>query len=155
LIITQPMYLRQAGSTFLNSREFMEIVRARLKPGGLFCLYSWGTEAQKLVMRQTAASVFEHGESFLDGYLLVLSGQPLDFGQAALERRFREYSGDPLWDEVAANAETASPAAVRSVLDHPRLVWSAWGLNLTDDEPLIEYPGILETRLEWARQAAR
>jgi spermidine synthase len=155
LIITQPMYLKQAGSTFLNSREFMDIVRARLKPGGLFCLYSRGTEAQELVIRQTAGSVFGHGESCMDGYLLVLSGQPLDVGQEALERRFREYSGDPLWDEVADNAETASPAAVRSVLDHPRLVWSAWGLNLTDDDPLIEYPGILETRLEWARQAAR
>lgn len=155
LIITQPMYLKQAGSTFLNSREFMAIVRARLKPGGVFCLYSRGTEAQKLVMRQTAANVFQYGESFLDGYLLLLSDGPLDVGQEALEKRFRENGDDPLWGEVTANVETASPAAVGRLLDDPRLVWSAWGLSLTDDDPLIEYPDMLERRLERARRARR
>jgi SAM-dependent methyltransferase len=155
LIIAQPLYLSQAGSTFLNSREFMEIARARLKPRGILCLYSRGTEAQKRVMRQTAASVFAHGESFKNGYLLVLSDAGFDLTEEALLRRFRGNREDPLWREVAANAETGSSAAVRSVLDDPRLDWSAWGLNLTDDDPLIEYPGILDTRLEWARQAAR
>jgi spermidine synthase len=155
LIITQPLYLKQAGSAFLNSREFLEIIRARLNPGGVFCLYSRGTEEQKLVMRQTAASVFPHGESFLDGYLLVLSSGPLDLSAEALRRRFVEYDDDPLWREIAANPETKSAQAVHAALDDPRLQWSAWGLNLTDDDPLIEYPDLLGTRLKWAEKASR
>lgn len=147
VIVTQPLYLKQSGSGLLNSREFFELVRSRLESNGTFCLYSKGTVAQKRSVRETAAGVFAHGESFYGGYLLVLSQDPLRVDRRAMEERFQQFSEDPLWREIAGHGPTRDSNAVLSQLDRPRRSWSAGGLIVTDDHPVIEYPGVLAAML--------
>ena len=148
LIVTQPLYLKQAGSGILNSREFFLLVRSRLRPGGVFCLYSRGTEAQKRSMRETAATVFPYGESFFGGYLLVLAESPLALDGRTLRERFEGNRDDPLWREICTFEKTRDADAVRAAVDHPRLRWDAAGWIVTDDHPVIEYPYELYDLLE-------
>lgn len=155
LMVTQPLHLKQSGSGLLNSLEFLKLVRSRLQPDGVFCLYSQGTIAQRRAVRETAASVFPYGESMYDGYLLVLSKQPLLIDRETMEKRFRVYASDPLWREIARNPETKDAAAVLARIDHPRLSWDARGLVVTDDHPVIEYPHSLATMLELRDRMAR
>ncbi len=140
IVQSQPLYLRQAGSGLLNSLEMMRLVAARLAPGGIFCLYSNGTPEQALLLRATAARVFPGRVSFLDGYLLLLSNEPLDDLDARLRARFAR--ADPLLDEVRAFPATATADAVLALRD-PDLSWDAGPLVTTDDRPLVEYPGRL------------
>ena len=77
IITTAPLYLRQAGSGTLNSRETFALIQSRLAPGGVACVFSWGTDAQAYVVRQTAADVFDYQLSLWGGYLLLLSDSPL------------------------------------------------------------------------------
>ena len=141
LIQTQPLYLKQGGSALLNSVGFYELIRDRLKPNGVFCLYSNGTAAQAFAVRQTAARVFAHGVSFLDGYLLVLSNDPIDLSTNTLARRLSQ--DDPLWREIRTFSRTQSPEAIHTLLDMPPLDWGDGRLTITDDRPIVEYPALL------------
>jgi hypothetical protein len=87
--------------------EFLRLVRARLNPGGIFCIYSNGTPEQALAMRQTALSVFTHLRSCENGYLLLLSDQDIPGPQdiAELQRRINALGG--LAREMRALPETA------------------------------------------------
>ena len=146
LIQTQPLYLKQAGSSLLNSVEFYTLVGQRLKPGGVFCLYSNGTAQQAFVIRQTASAVFEHHTSFLNGYLLILSNDPIDLTEAALAERFK--TTDPLWDEIRSWPETRNPKAVLELLDSPPLDWGDGRLIVTDNHPIVEYPMYIAARVK-------
>jgi spermidine synthase len=141
VIQTQPLYLKQAGSSLLNSREFFELISSRLKPGGVFCLYSNGEPQQAFAIRQTAAQVFRGRESFLNGYLLVLSNEPIAINEDDLARRLA--SNDPLWREIAAYELTRDAAGVLALLDRPTLPWGDGQLLVTDDRPIVEYPEFL------------
>ena len=145
IVVTQPLYLKQSGSGLLNSQQFLTVVRSRLKPGGVFCLYSQGSPAQQLAVRETADAVFDYGESFYGGYLLVLSQRPIRIDHESLEKRFSASPGDPLWREIAGYARTRDATAVLDQLDRPRLSWDSFGLVVTDDHPVIEYPDVLES----------
>jgi len=59
IIQTQPLYLKQAGSSDLNSREFLEIIKSRLNKNGIFCLYSNGNPSQAEVLRNTADDLLD------------------------------------------------------------------------------------------------
>jgi hypothetical protein len=133
-IITQaPLYLRQAGSSVLLSRQYMQIVRSRLKPGGVTQLSA--IFGQALVVRQTAAGVFRHGESFKRGYLLLLSDSPITFDIASIERALgTAEAGDPFVAEVRGFGVERLAAA----LDRPRLPWEGSPVIVTDDHPVVE-----------------
>ncbi len=154
LVVTQPLYLMQAGSSFLNSREFLALVRSRLRPRGVLCLYSRGTEPQKRALRETATRVFRYGESFFGGYLLVLSDWELELGEQRLAERFRQQSKDPLWQEIQTFDPTRDAQALLTQLDRPRHSWNAHGLIVTDDHPVIEYPYMLKRMLRERDAAA-
>ena len=154
LVVTQPLYLMQAGSGFLNSREFLALVRSRLRPGGVLCLYSRGTEPQKRALRETAARVFRYGESFFGGYLLILSDWELELDEQRLAERFRRHSNDPLWREIQTFDLTRDAEALLTQLDRPRHSWNAHGLIVTDDHPVIEYRYMLKKMLEEREAAA-
>jgi predicted membrane-bound spermidine synthase len=141
LIQTQPLYLKQAGSSLLNSKEFFQLVSRRLKRYGVFCLYSNGEPQQAFAVRQTAAEVFAGRETFMNGYLLVLSNEPIRIDEATLTRRLA--SGDPLWREIASCERTRDAAAILTVLDRPALPWGDGRLLVTDDRPIVEYPAFL------------
>ena len=86
--------------------EFMQLVSRRLNPGGIFCLYSNGSPEQAFAIRETADSVFPYRETFFDGYLVILSNDPIHIDEAALDSKLQ--SADPLWTEVQSYPETAT-----------------------------------------------
>lgn len=146
VIQTQPLYLKQAGSSLLNSEQFYRLVSKRLKPGGIFCLYSNGTPGQALVVRQTAAKVFAHYRSFSHGYLLLLSNEPIDLAEPRLLERFR--SPGPFWDEVRAFEPTKDANAFLRLFDSVDFPWGKGDLITTDDHPIVEYPAYVEAKIE-------
>ena len=145
VIQTQPLYLKQAGSGLLNSVQFYSLISKRLKPGGVFCLYSNGTPAQALVVRQTAKEVFPHYRSFSHGYLLLLSKETLDLDEASLRERFQSVGA--FWDEVRAFERTKDPVAFLQLFDPPDFPWGRGDLISTDDHPIVEYPSFVEERV--------
>lgn len=94
-IISEPSNPWIAGISGLFTREYFEEARARLAPGGVFCLwfhlYEQSDESIQLVLR-TVASVFPHATVFqvlLDGDVIVLaSNDPLVPDFARMEDRF-------------------------------------------------------------------
>jgi spermidine synthase len=146
LITQQPLYLKQAGSGILLSKEYFRLVAKRLKPDGVFCVYSNGTPQQALAVRQTAAEVFPYRLVLHNGYLLVLSSSPLDFSQTRLDallnqegellreiRAYRDRIGWELWLKYTKTAEL--PLADSQVV-------------ITDDFPIVEYPAHLAALLK-------
>lgn len=149
IIQTQPLYLKQAGSALLNSVEFFELISRRLKPGGVFCLYSNGTPAQAYSIRQTADQVFPFRQSFFDGYLVILSMEPIHLDAEVLRSRLQ--SDDRLWQEIAGFAGTATPDLILDALDEPGLPCHGTGFVITDDHPIVEYPQLLAQQIQAAR----
>jgi spermidine synthase len=142
VIVTAPLHLRQAGSGLLLSREYFELLSSRLEPDGVVALYAHeGEPEQALLVRRTAASVFEHTRSFDGGVLLVASHVPLDVSPARIAERLA--LGDPLWREVAAwdakQRERGQPG-IQARVDRPSLPATPGRHLITDDHPLVEYP---------------
>jgi len=142
LITQQPLYLRQSGSGILLSREYFELVKRHLKPGGVFCIYCnphvdsqlrdvVDTAAMAAVVRRTAAEVFPYCESFFGGYMLIVSNEPLDASEQAIRRRLGD---DRLSDEVR---RYGVPQLAGS-LDQPKLAWES-PHRVTDNHPVVEY----------------
>ncbi len=151
LITQQPLYLMQAGSGLLLSQEYFELVRSRLKPGGIFCAYTYDLEnhAQSQAVRQTAQAVFPYCESFCDGWMIIASDQPIDVSRRHLLREMGR-SG-PLFDEIRVYESAATRGVVESLLamvDRPRLSWDASTLVITDDHPFVEYPWVAARMLQ-------
>jgi predicted membrane-bound spermidine synthase len=145
VITTAPLYLKQAGAGLLNAVETFEVVRSHLKPGGIACVFSWGTDAQAFVVRQTAAQVFEHHLSIWGGYLLLLSDSPIDMSAATLRTRLATHAGDPLWAQIAEHAgEQIDANYLADIVDNPQFSWGDGRLFTTDDRPIIEYPRYLD-----------
>jgi protein-L-isoaspartate O-methyltransferase len=148
IITTAPLYLRQAGSGLLNSKETYELIQSRLKPGGIACVFSWGTDAQAFTVRQTAAQVFDHQRSIWGGYLLLLSDSPIEFGAAALRARMERYSDDPLWAEIIEFAGPLGAEGLADLVDSPQFDWGDGRLTTTDDRPILEYPLYLSAQVK-------
>lgn len=146
LITSQPLYLKQAGSAYLNSVEFLRLVRARLNPGGIFCLYSNGTPEQALAMRQTALSVFTHLRSCENGYLLLLSDQAITAADDIVELQRRIDALGDLAREMRTLPATADATQFALYLDAPALYADGTDLVNNDDTAHLEYPLALRLR---------
>jgi len=144
IIQTQPLYLKQAGSSLLNSIEFYQLISDRLKPGGVFSLYSNGSPEQAFVIRETADQVFRYRQSFMNGYLLVMSNEPIVIDEARLKERYAQH--DPLWEEIRNFAPTSTAAKALKALDKP-MPSGNLGLLIRDDRPIVEYPAYLRDQL--------
>lgn len=146
LITQQPLYLKQAGSGILLSREYFQLVRKRLKKNGVFCIYSncQGETQQAHLVRKTAASVFPYCESFGEGYMIVASDSPFTYDTTCLDDSANR---DPLVREMRLHGARK----IRDYHDVPRLNWSDLPAIITDDHPLIEYPAAIR-RIVAARQ---
>jgi spermidine synthase len=142
LITQQPLYLKQAGSSLLLSREYMELVKNRLKPNGVFCIYcnALGNPKQAQLVRATAASVFAYCESFGNGYMIVASDTPFRYDTAALRRRI---GTDPA---LEGHCQSYGLHRLDAAYDTPRLSWDS-PFIVTDNHPLVEYPLILRAVL--------
>jgi len=146
IIQTQPLYLKQAGSGLLNSVEFFDLVSQRLKPGGIFCLYSNGTAEQAFAIRETADQVFPYRETFRDGYLVILSNDPLELSEEFFDERIKQTG--KLWEQIRSHAETADGVAVMRLLDRPAFPSGNGRLLVTDDRPIVEYPHYLTDAIQ-------
>src|SRR5690606_8133734 len=140
-IITQsPLYLAQAGSSLLLSQEYFGLLAQRLTPEGIVGIYcnARGNELQALLVRQTVASVFKYTESFGNGYFIVASQAPLDVSLQAMRRRLKE--SDPIYADVMV----LGLENIARGFDSPRLRWGGLPRIVTDDEPLVEYPALVD-----------
>ena len=148
IITTAPLYLRQAGSGILNSRETFELIRSRLAPGGVACVFAWGTDAQAYVVRQTAAEVFDYQLSLWGGYLLLLSDSPLVLNEDSLTTSFEKWEADPLWQQIEGFAGVLGAKGLATVVDEPSFDWGDGRWVTTDDHPILEYPDYLERHFD-------
>ena len=146
LITQQPLYLMQAGSSILLSEEYMELVKKRLKPKGVFCIYSnaGSNPEQALLVRKTAAGVFPYCESFGKRYMIVASKSPFSFDT---DRLRDTGDSDPLIEEI----RSVGIHRMKDYIDSPRLEWEACPYVNSDNHPLVEYPGVVRTLLTAGR----
>jgi len=137
IVTQQPLYLKQAGSSILLSREYFRLVQNRLKPGGVYAIYSnsFGNAAQAHLVRETAASVFRHCVTFDNGYLIIASDSPIVATEQSFRARIAE--GDALGTEMATY-EAAGKRLIERL--DTRSTWTGGGYVITDDHPLVEYP---------------
>jgi len=146
IIQTQPMYLKQAGSSLLNSVEFFKIVKSRLKTDGIFCLYSNGTPQQAFVVRETANKVFKYKETFLQGYMIILSDSPIKISEDAIRSRILADRG--LQNELTLAKKYNSVKSIVKAWDSQGLPNGKGDIFVTDDYPIIEYPKKLSKLLD-------
>ncbi|HKY33100.1 MAG TPA: fused MFS/spermidine synthase, partial [Candidatus Polarisedimenticolia bacterium] len=146
VIISEPSNPWLAGPSKLFTREFFELARSRLQPGGILCqwvqLYGMDPDALKAVLR-TYAEVFPSRLVFKGspGDLLVLgSDGPLRFDVPSLQERMRR-------PEVAADLARVKVHDVVDLLARFRLgtggvdryVGSGPGPVNTDDNGFVEF----------------
>ncbi len=134
--IIQPIH---AGAGHLYSREYFELVRRALKPGGIALQWIGQREAThyRLIMR-TFLQAFPYVTLWLGGELMVGSLQPLTLHREAFETRLR----DPRSREVMMAAGLDSYDTLRGwYAAGPREMraFVGEGQVLTDDHPLVEY----------------
>jgi len=153
LITQAPLYLMQAGSSILLSKQYMEIVKRRLKPGGTFAIYcnAQGNLGQALVVRKTAAQVFKYFESFGNGYLLVVSDAPIEYTLESIQKKLDKMSED---DPIKTEILKFGVEKLIDWKDSPRLDWENSPVIVTDDHPVVEYPYVAE-KLVTANSAPR
>jgi spermidine synthase len=143
IIISAPLHLRQAGSSILLSREYLLLVRSRLKRGGVVALYSHeGGRLQSRLVRNTVRSVFAHSASFLNGLITVASDSPIRVDRQEIFERLRR--AGPIFEQVQMH-ERGGKKSVLNAMDVPPLQWRLFDLVVTDDHPLVEYPRVLWT----------
>ncbi|MDD2715807.1 MAG: hypothetical protein PHW04_07945 [Candidatus Wallbacteria bacterium] len=139
LIVQQPLYLMQAGSSLLLSREYLLLLKSRLRERGLICIYcnSMGCLEQYYLVLKTVQSVFSHCLSFGGFYLLIASDYPFEYTRESVMSRL---SAD---DELCREILGYKIEQVLNYMDTRELSYSCPYL-ITDDSPLVEYPEIVK-----------
>lgn len=162
VIICDPSDVWVAGVANLFTREFYELVRSRLKPGGVFVQW-WHTHAlhpdhMKLVVA-TFRRVFPHASYWRANrgdVMMVGSVEPLAWDYERLRTRFQtvpgvaeDLRGIGIWHPMALFA-----ALVLDGDDLARLVADVRGEH-TDDRPVVEFyaPRFLYTDTATANEA--
>lgn len=127
-----------AGSNNLYSREYFELVRRALKPGGLVAQWACCTEAEHKTILRTFVSVFPNTTLWGDGTLVLGSVEPLQIRASDFERKLGMPGRKAALDEIGARTfddlmrfYVAGPDEIRAYLGE--------GPVLTDDRPLAEY----------------
>ena len=134
--IIQPFY---AGAGGLYSREYFELVRQALNPGGL--ALQWLSKREKLLytlIMRTFLDVFPNATLWLNGRLIIGSVEPLRLDQRAFETKL----ANPQTRDALAAVGLGSYEALRAwYTAGPRemAAFVGHGPLLTDDLPLIEY----------------
>jgi spermidine synthase len=127
-----------AGSGNLYSREYFQLIRQVLNPGGLVLQWVAGTEAEYKTIARTFVSVFPETTVWVDGSLLVGSLQPLRLRRAEFDAKLGlpgrarglHDLGIESFDKLVTTF-VAGPDELRAYVGP--------GPILTDDRPLTEY----------------
>lgn len=127
-----------AGSGNLYSKEYFQLVRRVLRPGGVVLQWVAGTEEEyKLIMR-TFVSVFPQTTVWLDGTLMVGSVEPLRLKRSDFEWKLDVPSRREALASIGLSRFEDLLAAYRAGPEEiSRFVGE--GPVLTDDRPLVEY----------------
>jgi len=151
LIMSAPLLLRAAGSSSLLSLEYLDLVKSRLRPGGVVVVYAnEGWQEQYLLIQRTLAERFRYRVTWKDGLVTVCSDEPFQLTRRWLGARM-----------AADDAFGAELARADVVARHDGWVGGLWGMYagdegvdwvadrpITDDDPLLEYPEIAEALVE-------
>ena len=132
-VITADIILpRHAGAGSLYSKEYYELVRSRLAPGGLAMQWNGGdTETEYKLLMRTFMSVFPYTTLWGDGSLMLGSMEPFTLSRTAYEARRTGFEQFP-WDiATLRRIFLAGPGEMRD--------FAGDGPLLTDDKPMIEY----------------
>jgi spermidine synthase len=148
LITQQPLYLKQAGSSILLSKEYFSLVSKRLKENGVLCVYANGTSEQAFVVRRTASQIFPHVLALHNGYSLILSFTPLSLSDSRLSAAFSQ-TGE-LWEEVRWFTERIGRQKWREYIKNVDSSLADSGVLIKDDFPIVEYPRQLKALLREA-----
>jgi spermidine synthase len=135
-IVTADIILpRHAGAGALYSREYFQLVRDALSPGGLVLQWNGaeGDTTYRMILR-TFMSVFPHTTLWADGTLMLGSVQPFELSRTAYEQRYQDARFRELFDwnfDTIVRTYLAGPDQIKA--------WLGDGPILTDDKPAIEY----------------
>jgi len=142
IILSAPLHLRQAGSSQLLSREYLRLVRSRLKPGGVLAVYSHeGNEAQARLVQATLAEAFAHRTTWLDGLITVASDRPIRITPQLLAARLARK--DLLYRQMREmHARLKEEGGLISLWDAAEARTDTGDRVITDDWPLLEYPEV-------------
>jgi spermidine synthase len=137
-----------AGTVNLYSREFFELARSRLTPGGVFCLwFPGGTEEEVKSLLGTFVDAFPHTTVWSGpnnwGWYLLGSIRPFDWDRFR-DNLARTYADSSLHaDLVEFDDAIAEPDIVTSLFmwdgDSVRMVAGA-APRITDNYPFTEFP---------------
>jgi spermidine synthase len=154
IIISAPLYLTQAGSSLLLSREYLTLAKSRLKPGGVFVMYSHeGVPEQALLIQHTVRKVFLHARTFFQGLVTVASDAPIEITEESIAARLER--PDPFYREAAAVnriLEGRGTALHRMIDPIEELIPTRY--LVTDDHPLVEYPDVAARLMRRERLSA-
>lgn len=148
VILSAPLYLRQAGSSLLLSREYLRLLKSRLAPGGTVAVYSnEGSEAQTRLVQATLAELFAYRVTWYDGLVTVAADHPITLTEDELRARLQ--LPDRLYTE-ARWLDTQLPPSKRGLwgwYDGERVTTELADQVITDDQPLVEYPDLADERV--------
>ncbi|MEQ1501082.1 MAG: hypothetical protein ABMB14_02580, partial [Myxococcota bacterium] len=143
VILSAPLYLRQAGSSLLLSKEYLRLAKSRLNPGGVLAVYSnEGSPAQTRLVQRTIAALFQYRVTWYDGLVTVASDRPLALDRGALAVALAR--PDPLFREARDLDASLVPAGLFGWYDGDGYTTALADREITDDQPLVEYPELAE-----------
>lgn len=133
--LIQPIY---AGAGNLYSKEYFELMRRTLKPGGMVMQWIPGTDAEFKAIARTFISVFPETTAWADGSLFIGSLEPLVLRRSDFEWKRQlpgraqgmKDAGIETFEDLL-HAYKAGPDEIRAFVGD--------GPMLTDDRPLAEY----------------
>jgi spermidine synthase len=137
---TPPLY--SAGAVNLYTRQFHELARARLAPGGVFALWlpTFSFESDYWMILRAFCDAFPHARVWdrpgLTGFLVLGSEQPLEWPRGELDRRLKKRAKSLPWKGL-------DEAWIRSGFWLPEADLRAHAAAyppLTDDRPVVEFP---------------
>lgn len=145
VILSAPLYLRQAGSSLLLSREYLRLLKSRLAPGGTVAVYSnEGSPAQTRLVQATLAELFTHRVTWFDGLVTVAADHPIDLTEE--EFRARLQLPDRLYSEARwLDGQMQRKGGLWSWYDGDAVSSELADQVITDDHPLVEYPDLADT----------
>jgi spermidine synthase len=133
--VIHPIY---AGSGNLYSKEYFELMRQVLNPGGIAMQWTTGTDAEYKIIARTFLSVFPETTVWADGSLLVGSVEPLRLRREDFDRKLQHPgSAQGLRDLNVESFDRLLAAYVAGPRELRAFVGD--GPVLTDDRPLVEY----------------
>jgi spermidine synthase len=148
ITVDPPPPIWSARTVNLYSREFFALCRARLKPGGVMCLWlPGGTEIEVRSMARTFSSVFPRTVVWSGprrwGYYFIGSDLPFDWGR--FQRKARLMFQNPVivrdlteYDERCATLEQLNALFLWDEQEVREL--GEGGVMITDDYPFTEFP---------------